>query len=196
MDKNLFSIQDKCFKLVGLYGPLSNVNPKLSKVWQGLNLFGITFLFYSASKFIWENIDDVLASADASGPQFTECIAMSKLVVLLTSKEKLYDFMDEIKILTKNVDKSKIDKMKRVNQFDRMTTFMYLASTLLTGGGYIVKAIVSNVMDLIKGNCFPYIIPFKASFHYDLMHWPAFLVTYAIFSYIIYAVIFISVSVK
>lgn len=194
MDTSLFSIQEKCFCLVGLFRSENVKFPKVFKTLQYFNIFCISYLFVSALKYITEHTDDILASADASSPQFTQFLAMSKLVSLMAGKDKFYQLMDDIKTLAKNVDKSVEGKLNRVNMYYKVLTVIYFVSTILTGVGYVVRPIVANLVNLARGFDYDYEMPFKGSFFYDITYWPAYLLTYIIFSYTPYVCIVISVS--
>jgi hypothetical protein len=100
MENSQFSIQVKCFKLVGLY---RNQLGNHSKLRHFLHIFIATPVFLgvlSVIFFVAQNYRDILVSAEAFGIIFTGIITLSKLATFCLSKEKFFQLMDDIKKLS------------------------------------------------------------------------------------------------
>lgn len=106
MDNSQFSIQIKCFKLVGLRRHQLENNLKLRNLLYLFIAFPLIFCNLSATSYAIENFHDILASADAFAIVFTGYLALSKFATFCFSKEKFFEIMDDIKMLSENGKKS------------------------------------------------------------------------------------------
>lgn len=101
MENTQFSIQVKCFKLVGLNRQqLQNPN-KTKHLLHFLIAVPLIFGVSSVMSFAIQNFRDIMSSCEAYAIIFTGTIALSKLATFCFFKEKFFEIMDEIKLLSK-----------------------------------------------------------------------------------------------
>lgn len=195
MDGSLFSIQVKCFHLIGFHRAEFTKHAKLFHVLQISCIICISLCLMSEIYFVVENILDVMASAESFGTLSTEIITLSKVITFYIWKENFYQLMDEIKFLSKHSDSVKVLSLKRLNQFDKGVTLTYLTSGMLTGLGYCITPIIINLVNIFKMNHETNVnLPMKAAFPYDVSISPAYELTYATFCCATYVTIFASVG--
>lgn len=95
------------------------------------------------------------------------------------------------------VNPSDLEIIKSVNRFDRNTVKAYLFATVFTGLGYCLTPIFINFVNcVISEEDFKYDLPMKATFPFDITKWPNYVTIYAIFCYVTYETILISVSIS
>lgn len=95
-----FSIQVKCFQLLGLHRHQLENRLKFRYFLHLLIAAPLIFGVSSVISFVVDNYSDILASAEASGIMFTGIITLSKLGTFFFSKEKLFEIMDRIKLFS------------------------------------------------------------------------------------------------
>lgn len=100
MEISKFSVQVQCFNLIG-FQRISKY-PIFARVFQLFNAIIIICGMLPLIFFFMENFCDILAVADALGPNFTGAIALIKVISLCMWKEKFYELMDGIKKLSLN----------------------------------------------------------------------------------------------
>lgn len=195
MDGSLFSIQVKCFHIIGFYRAKSTKREKLFRALQVSGIVCIALCLASEIYFLVENFTDVMASAEAFGTLSTEIITLSKIITFYFWKEKFYQLMDEIKTLSEQSDNVNSQTLKRLNQFDKGVTLTYLSSGICTGFGYCITPIAINLVNVFKmKQVTNFTLPMKAAFPYDISATPAYELTYAAFCWATFITIFISVS--
>lgn len=91
-----FSIQLKCFQLIGL----KRQSAKNFYFIPVFSIICIPFWMFSHIFYAVQNFENVLLLAEVAGPNFTDIIGASKLITFYVAKEKFYSMVDDIKKLS------------------------------------------------------------------------------------------------
>jgi len=168
MADSVFVIQETCLKIVSLRRLIELKLKSLNLLFFAFYFFSLLYAILSASKFIFENTQDVIACADASGALCTGIISLSKLTSFLIFNEEFYQIIDQLKLMALNCKGSELNKVKSVNKLNRFVSTRYLGSTLTAGWGYLLRPVIINLVKFYRDENFYYEMPFKTSFPYEI----------------------------
>lgn len=101
MENSYFSIQIKCFKLVGLFRDNLKDRPRLLLLSYLVIIAPLIFGVSSVIAFFLANYQDVLASSEALAIVFTGTLAFSKFLTFCISKERFFKTIDDLTELIK-----------------------------------------------------------------------------------------------
>lgn len=100
MEGEKFFIQIKCFHLIGFQRNESKRFPRIHRIVPAFLVLCKVFFVASQALYAVQNFNDVVAVAEACATLFTGIITISKIISLSISKEKFYELMDEIEMLS------------------------------------------------------------------------------------------------
>lgn len=82
------------------------------------------------------------------------------------------------------------ETFRKIIKFERTLTLLYLAASSFTGLGMVIAPAAINFYT----EDFYAEMPVKSAFLYDITQMPAYIATYALFTYVVYTTVLISVS--
>ena len=178
MDKSLFSIQSKCFHLVGLHRVELLKSPNLFRVFHGLSILSLVICVVAESYFIIKYHEDVLASSEAFSPLSTVTMTLTKFITFLWSREKFYALMDRLHAMAVRTEGSNLADLKNVNKIDQTLASVYLASTIFVGLVQCIAPIVSDIISFVNGSEMARELPWKSAYPYDATKTPGYEISY------------------
>ena len=193
MDKLSFSLQFKCLTLAGFNENGENKFPNIFRGIQIFNFLCFVFCFLTEIKYVSENLSDLLSFLEASLHILGTTIACSKIITFYISKREFYHIADQLERLATGEKNEKI--MKQVKRINTLTTKIYLIAGGTTGISFCAIPLLMNLMNfiLVTGESSQE-MPMKSSFPYNVSLSPAYEITYAISSYMIFVVVVINVK--
>jgi hypothetical protein len=193
MDENIFKIQTKIFRIVGLYRDNLIRRPRLLLIYNIAMFSSLISSGLVEGYFIVQNYEDVLASADAVSTLCTTIITLVKVLSFFAYKEQFYVLMDEIKRLAVEAPARYFLKLGKVNQTDQLLTTFYLVSCMFVMLQNFSPAL-SDLVRFLQGGEVLREMPWKASYPYDVTLSPAYEISYFNFIAVTFFIIFVVVS--
>lgn len=196
MEGSLFSIQLRCFEIVGFHRDASSVKfPKLLRVFQVMRIVCIFLCLPAEFAFLAQNLTDVVAAAESVGASFTEIITLGKFITFYLTQEKFYELIDQVQKLSSDLNVEDTLSIKKVNQQDKTMSFLYLMSAILAGGGLSALPIILNVKNIyFYGADYNYEMPMRTLYPYDMNYFPVYHLHYFVYCSATFITVFISVS--
>jgi 7tm Odorant receptor len=190
----LFRIQTKCLRLVGLHRTDFLRKPKLFMALYVAIVVCLVFCVAVEAFFISGNLEDVLGSSEAFGPLTTIVLAITKIFTFLAYREKFYELIDRINELATKTHGEDVTELQRVNRIDQNLALLYLAAATFVGVAQNSIPAVADFISFLQGRDVTREMPWKSDYPYDPTQTPAYEITYIIFVAATYFTILISVS--
>lgn len=197
MDGKQFSIQLKCLRIVGFDRENSVKFPKLLRLAQIIAISCLIACLPGEMYFVERNFKDVLAVAEACGPFFVSLTSAVKFITFFMNQEQFYQLIDRIRelIVESNIEDSLI--IRKVNQFDRKLTLLYLVSAILTGFGFSFLPIIRNIINVSLLGKYDFLEPLlKYDFPFETDFSPIYEIIYFFYCCAVFVAVFISVRKK
>lgn len=84
--------------------------------------------------------------------------------------------------------------LKRANYIDKLVLLTLTGCFLFVGLGYLVVALIKNILNVYHGSSLPFVLPYKAAYFFDMQTSPAFELTFMLHACMSYLSPIISVS--
>lgn len=193
MAQKKFSVQLMCLRLIN-FPKFEEKSLKYYFIRVLQTLTVLSGLFWK-THFVFENYQNIIASAECAAPLTTQIIVFAKLVTIMAVKEKLYSLIDRIKDLENDLNEDELRILEKVSIFEKRVLSICLMSAVLSATLFCVAPITADMIKFyVLGGEYSYAMPSKSAFFYDITKSPAYEITYVAYCFAAYITVNTSVS--